>query len=63
MKELPYGTIVYYPYLRKHPEKSALLSCKDELTRHGQIIINPARNLPVDSTPIFNPKTLTCHHP
>jgi len=97
-KELPYGTIVYYPYLKKYfihedecvecdhdwnsgkkwhidlwaggdknstrnPEKSALLNCEDALTRTGQIIINPASNLPVDTKPIFDPKTRTCHHP
>lgn len=97
-KELAYGTIVYYPYLKKYfihedectecdhdwnngkkwhidlwaggdknstknPEKSALLNCEDTLTRHGQIIINPASNLAVDTKPIFDPKTNTCHHP
>ena len=47
----------------KNPEKSALLNCEDALTRNGQIIINPAGNLPVDTKPIFDPKTRTCHHP
>lgn len=95
--ELPYGTRIYVPYMKKYfihedectecdsdwshghkwrtdlwaggdknsvrdPEKSALLNCEDALTQHAQIIINPASNLPVDTTPIFNAKTRACHH-
>jgi hypothetical protein len=46
----------------KNPEKSALLNCEDSLTRHTQIIVNPAANLPVDATPIFNAKSRVCFH-
>jgi hypothetical protein len=47
----------------KNPEKRALLACEDSLTRHASIIVNPASNLPVDKTPIFNAKTLKCFKP
>jgi hypothetical protein len=46
-----------------NPEKKALLACEDALTRHASIIVNPAPGLPVDTTPIFNAKTLKCFKP
>jgi hypothetical protein len=47
----------------REPEKSALLNCEDSLTRHSQIIINPAANLPVTTTPIFNASSRQCYTP
>jgi len=98
VREQPYGTRVYIPYMKKYfihedectecdhdwsnghkfrtdlwaggdknslknPEKKALLACEDSLTRHAQIIVNPAAGMPVDTTPIFNAKTLKCFKP
>jgi hypothetical protein len=47
-----------------NPEKTALLNCEDDLTRTGQVIVNPPSNLPVDSRPVFASSTLACqaHH-
>ncbi len=45
---------------RKNPEKKALLSCEDQWTRHGTVILDPRSTEPVDPTPLFTPPT-TCH--
>jgi hypothetical protein len=42
------------------PEKKALLACEDAWTRHTTIILSPASDEPVDTTPLFAPPT-TCH--
>lgn len=48
------------------PDKSALLNCEDALTQDngGTVTLNPPRNLPVDTTPIYNVSTRKCqaHH-
>jgi len=50
----------------KEPDKSALLNCEDALTQDngGMVTLNPAKNLPVDTTPIYNVSTRKCqaHH-
>ena len=48
---------------RHNPERAALLACESALTRGSSttdpqnptIIVNPPRNLPVATTPIFTP--------
>jgi hypothetical protein len=42
---------------------SAILSCENKLTRSGSVIVNPASNLTVDTTPIFNTSTHKCYSP
>lgn len=44
----------------KNPEKTALLNCEDKWTQHNTVILNPPKNEPVDTTPLFTPAT-TCH--
>ena len=48
-----------------NPQKDALLNCEDNLTQGngGQVTLNPASNLPVDTTPIFNTKNNKCYTP
>lgn len=49
----------------KNPGKQALLDCEDNLTQDngGQVTLNPASNLPVDTAPIFNTSTNKCYTP
>ena len=49
----------------KNPGKQALLDCEDNLTQDngGQVTLNPASNLPVSTTPIFNTSTNKCYTP
>jgi hypothetical protein len=49
----------------KNPGKAALLACEDALTQDsgGQVTLNPASSLPVDTTPIFNTTTNKCYQP
>ena len=42
---------------------SGILACEDKLTRSGSVIVNPASNLAVDTTPIFNTSTHKCYSP
>ena len=42
---------------------SGILACEDKLTRSGSVIVNPASNLTVDTTPIFNTSTHKCYSP
>jgi hypothetical protein len=44
---------------------SRILACEDSLTQDGQVpvIVNPASNLTVSKTPIFDPKTKKCYKP
>jgi hypothetical protein len=42
---------------------SGILACEDKLTRSGSVIVNPASNLTVDTTPIFNSSTHKCYSP
>ena len=46
-----------------NPGKQALLDSEDNLTQDngGQVTLNPASNLPVDTTPIFNTSTNACY--
>jgi hypothetical protein len=44
----------------KNPEKTALLNCEDQWTQHNTVILNPPKNEPVDTTPLFTAPT-TCH--
>jgi hypothetical protein len=48
-----------------NPGKQALLDCEDNLTQDkgGEVTLNPASNLPVDTTPIFNTSTNKCYTP
>jgi hypothetical protein len=50
----------------KNPDKTDLLNCEDALTQDngGTVTLNPAKNLPVDTTPIYNVSTRKCmkHH-
>ena len=49
----------------KQPDKDDLLNCEDSLTQDngGDVILNPASNLPVDTTPIYNASTRKCFTP
>jgi len=42
---------------------SGILACEDKLTRSGSVSVNPASNLTVDTTPIFNTSTHKCYSP
>ncbi len=42
------------------PEKQALQACEHTWTRHNPIILSPASDEPVDTTPLFTPPS-TCH--
>ena len=42
---------------------SAIIACEDKLTRSGSVIVNPASNLAVSTTPIFNTSTHVCYSP
>jgi hypothetical protein len=48
------------------PDMTALLDCENALTQDagGIVTLNPAKNLPVDKTPIYNVNTRACqaHH-
>lgn len=49
----------------KQPDKNDLLNCEDNLTQDngGTVTLNPAKNLPVDKTPIYNVSTRKCMTP
>ncbi len=42
---------------------TALLNCEDSLTRSASVIVSPANNLTVDTTPLFNSSTKQCYIP
>jgi hypothetical protein len=42
---------------------NAVLACEDNLTRNASVVVNPAKNLPVNTTPIFNTSTKRCYKP
>jgi len=43
---------------------NALIQCEDSLTRdRAQIIVNPASNQPVDTTPLFDDRSGACFQP
>ena len=48
------------PNSKTNPEKSALLDCEDQWTRHSRVMLDPSSTEPVDPTPLFTPST-TCH--
>jgi 3D (Asp-Asp-Asp) domain-containing protein len=43
--------------------KKQVLACEDALTRHASVVLSPAKNLPVNTTPIFNTSTRKCFKP
>ena len=90
-RELPPGTRIYHPELRKYflmeddcaecdtdwtthhrahidlwagpATTTTVLTCENQLTTEGRtgIEINPPPTRPVDTTPLFNEQTTTCH--
>jgi len=92
-RELPPGTRIYHPELRKYflmeddcaecdtdwtthhrahidlwagpATTTTVLTCENQLTTEGRtdIEINPPPTRPVDTTPLFNEQTNTCHTP
>jgi chitinase len=43
---------------------NAVIACENSLTQsNGQVIIDPASNEPVDTTPLFNSATNQCYNP
>jgi hypothetical protein len=48
-----------------NPDKAALLNCENNLTQDtgGIVTLSPAKNLPVDTTPIYNVNTRQCQTP
>ncbi len=47
-----------------NPEKKALLAFENALTRaQAPVIVNPPATMMVDTTPLFNAKTLQCYTP
>jgi len=47
----------------KSSSGSALLNCEDSLTRTSSVIVSPASNLSVSTTPLFNSSTKQCYKP
>ena len=41
----------------------ALLNCEDALTEQANVVVSPANNLTVDTTPLFNSSTMQCYSP
>ena len=45
-------------------DSDAQIQCEDSLTRdRAQIIVNPASNQPVDTTPLFDDRSGACFQP
>ena len=45
-------------------QDKSILTCENSLTQdNGSVVFNPAADLPVDTSPIFDPKSNQCHKP